>query len=276
MIATTLNGGINAVVTALIVRDALGFPSTGTYKITIGTERLSVTAAQGTTSWTVTRGVDSTTAAVHADAAPVYLYQEAYATVDDLLATMSQAVTNAVFLANAQTRLTEASWDLDREIGYSSLQTSGTRLLHGSGDGLLHVHGGIISLSGIDIRTEYGGAWTALQAQDTGWYLEGNKDDPNAVNGVYYHVRIPDTANYTEFPDVRQGVRLTGVYGGEADLRRAACVAWARQRMALDPSTPGGILSGPEDLGAAVQVDRWPRAVYDLITAERHRFWCHL
>lgn len=274
--ATILNGGINAAVTALVTRDALGFPTTGTYKVTIGTERLTVTAGQGTTSWTVTRGVDGTTAAIHADGAAVYLYQETYASIDDLLLTVSQPTSDPTFLANAQRRLEEATRDLDREIGYSALQTTGTRIVHGDGTGLLHVHGGILSLTAIDVRLSTGAAWTTLQAQDTGWYLEGNKGDPNASDGVYYHVRLVDTANYTEFPNVTQGVRLTGVFGGDADARREACVAWARQRMAMDPSQMGGVSSGPEDLGGGVSIDRWPRAVYDLITAERHRFWCHL
>jgi hypothetical protein len=75
---------------------------------------------------------------------------------------------------------------------------------------------------------------------------------------------------------VQQGVRLTGTFAGAADGRRAANVAWARQRIALDPSMPGGATSGPEDLGGAISMDRWPRAVYDLIASERRRFWCHL
>lgn len=274
--ATTLNGGIDAVVIAAVVRDALGFPTTGDYKVTIDDERLAVTAGQGTTSWTVTRGVDGTSAAIHADGAAVYLYQETYASIDDFLLTVGQDTTDVEFLDNAQRRLAEATHDLDREIGYSALQITGTRIVHGDGTGLLHVHGGIVSLSAIDIRLSTGAAWTALQAQDTGWYLEGDKGDPNPVDGVYYHVRLIDTANYTKFPNVTQGVRLTGVFGGNAESRREACVAWARQRMALDPSQMGGVSSGPEDLGGGVSIDRWPRAVYDLIAAERRRFWCHV
>lgn len=201
---------------------------------------------------------------------------QAYASLDDLLVTMGQPTADTRFMANAERRLIEATLDIDREIGYSALRTTGTRILHGDGTGLLHVHGGIVSLSAIDIRLSTGAAWTALQMQDTGWYLEGDKGDPNAVDGIYYHVRLIDTANYTEFPNVTQGVRLTGVFGGNAESRRAACVAWARQRIALDPSALGGLTSGPEDLGGAVSIDRWPRAVYDLIAQERRRFWCHV
>lgn len=274
--ATTLNGAINAAVASLIVRDVLGFPTTGAYKITIGTERLTVTAGQGTTTWTVTRGVDSTTAAIHADGASVYLYQESYATIDELMLSMRQTVTDADWLERATEALVDATRDLDREIGFTALRTTGTRIIHGDGTGILHVHGGIVSLTGIDIRLSTGASWTALQAQDTGFYLEGDLGNPSAVDDIYYHVRLIDTATYTTFPDVKQAVRLTGTFGGDTDSRKAACVAWARQRIALDPSAPGGVVSGPEDLGGAISTDRWPRLVYDLIYQERHRFWCHV
>lgn len=201
---------------------------------------------------------------------------DAYATLDDLLITMGQPIDDTRFHANAERRLREATLDLDREIGYSALHWTGTKILNGNGKNLIHVHDGIVSLTGIDIRLYTSAAWTPLQAQDTGWFLEGALNDPNADNGIYYHVRLSDLATYVEFPAVHQGIRLTGTFGGDTEARRAATVAWARQRLALDPATAGGVLSGPEDLGGAVMVDRWPRAVYDLIAAERHRFWCHV
>lgn len=201
---------------------------------------------------------------------------EAYATLDDLLLTMGQPVSDTRFLANAERRLREATLDLDREIGYTALRTTGSIIINGRGGSVLHVHRGIVSLSAVDIRLSTGGAWTGLGVQDTGWFLEGHRGDPEAIDGLYYHLRLPDTSAYSTFPDVTQGIRLTGVFGGDAEARRAACVAWARQRMALDPANPGGVMSGPEDLGGAVQLDRWPRVVYDLIASERHRFWCHV
>lgn len=274
--ATTLNGAINSAVTSLIVRDVLGFPSAGDFRVTIGTERLTVTGGQGTLTWTVARGADSTTAASHIDGSAVYLYQDSYATIDDLLATMGQTITDTTWLANASQKLVEATKDLDREIGFSALRATGTRIVHSSGGNVLHVHGGIVSLTGIEVRYATGQSFVALQAQDTGWFLEGNEGDPNASDGVYYHVRLIDIATYPEWPDLKQAVRLTGTLGGDPDSRKAACVAWARQRIALDPSMPGGYVSGPEDLGGAVSLDRWPRLVYDLIYAERHRFWCHI
>jgi hypothetical protein len=48
--------------TNLTVTSATGFPGSGNYDIQIRTEVLTVTAGQGTTSWTVTRGANGSTA----------------------------------------------------------------------------------------------------------------------------------------------------------------------------------------------------------------------
>lgn len=62
--ATTLNGSINNSVTSLVVASAAGFPSSGNFRILVGTEILIVTAVSGTT-FTVTRGAEGTAAASH-------------------------------------------------------------------------------------------------------------------------------------------------------------------------------------------------------------------
>lgn len=69
--ATTLDGAINDTVTSITVASADDFPNSGNYRVRIGSEVLEVTAGQGTTSWTVTRGVDGSTAASHGDGAGV-------------------------------------------------------------------------------------------------------------------------------------------------------------------------------------------------------------
>lgn len=67
--ATTLNGGINAAVTSLVVVSSTGAPSPN-FRCVIESEIMVVTAVAGTT-WTVTRGAESTAAATHADALTV-------------------------------------------------------------------------------------------------------------------------------------------------------------------------------------------------------------
>lgn len=51
--------------TTLAVTANSKFPASGSYKIDVEGERMLVTAGQGTNSWTVTRGIDGTTAVAH-------------------------------------------------------------------------------------------------------------------------------------------------------------------------------------------------------------------
>jgi len=51
--------------TTLAVTANAKFPASGNYKIRVESEVMRVTAGQGTNSWTVTRGIDNTTAVAH-------------------------------------------------------------------------------------------------------------------------------------------------------------------------------------------------------------------
>jgi hypothetical protein len=76
MTATTQgnNGGsISATATTIIVSSAAGLPTSGNYSILLGTEEMLVTAGQGTTTWTVMRGFNRTTATTHADGSLILL-----------------------------------------------------------------------------------------------------------------------------------------------------------------------------------------------------------
>ncbi len=75
---TTLTAAINATQTTIAVASATGFPTTNGYGITIGSETMLVTGGAGTTTWTVTRGTDGSTAAAQANAAPVKVQIAAY------------------------------------------------------------------------------------------------------------------------------------------------------------------------------------------------------
>lgn len=61
---TTLNGTINNSTTSVVVTSATGFPSSGNFRIRVGDEIMLVTAVSGTT-FTVTRGSESTSAVSH-------------------------------------------------------------------------------------------------------------------------------------------------------------------------------------------------------------------
>lgn len=61
--ATTVSTAISSASTGtLVVTAATGFPGAGNYDIQVLTEVMTVTAGQGTTSWTVTRGAHGATA----------------------------------------------------------------------------------------------------------------------------------------------------------------------------------------------------------------------
>ena len=68
--STTLNGAINASTTSITVTDGTVFPSTGNFRILIGSEIMSVTA-RSTHVLTVVRGEEGTTGASHSDLDPV-------------------------------------------------------------------------------------------------------------------------------------------------------------------------------------------------------------
>ncbi len=62
----TLTGAISATATKISVSSAATFPTTGPFTIIVNHEHMLVTGGYGTTTWTVTRGTDNTTAAAHA------------------------------------------------------------------------------------------------------------------------------------------------------------------------------------------------------------------
>lgn len=69
--ATTAPSGITNVATSLTVASATGFPGSGNYNVQLDSEVLTVTAGQGTTTWTVTRAANGTAAVAHSAAAVV-------------------------------------------------------------------------------------------------------------------------------------------------------------------------------------------------------------
>jgi hypothetical protein len=64
-LTTTTTADPGAAGTTLAIVSAADFPSSGSYKIRVENEIMLVTAGQGTTSWTVTRGLDNTSAVAH-------------------------------------------------------------------------------------------------------------------------------------------------------------------------------------------------------------------
>jgi prepilin-type N-terminal cleavage/methylation domain-containing protein len=76
--ATTLAAGIGAGDATLTVASAAGFPTQAPFRIKIDSEVLLVESGAGTTTWTVVRGRDATTAAAHNAGAAVVLKERAH------------------------------------------------------------------------------------------------------------------------------------------------------------------------------------------------------
>ena len=70
---TTLAAAItSSAAISISVTSAAGFPASGNYYIMVDSEQMQVTAGQGTTTWTVTRGTNGTTSATHLITAMVF------------------------------------------------------------------------------------------------------------------------------------------------------------------------------------------------------------
>ena len=68
---TALAASLTAASSTMSVTSAAGFPSTAPFRVKIDSEVVVVTAGAGTTSWTIQRGADYTTAADHSNGASV-------------------------------------------------------------------------------------------------------------------------------------------------------------------------------------------------------------
>jgi Flp pilus assembly protein TadG len=73
VVATTLSAAITNSQTSITVSSKTGFPSSGQYRIVVGSEVMLVTAGAGTTTWTVTRAQDGTSKAAASNGAAVGL-----------------------------------------------------------------------------------------------------------------------------------------------------------------------------------------------------------
>jgi subtilisin-like proprotein convertase family protein len=70
--STTLKSPVtDPAATTITVSSAAGFPTAGSFQIQVGNEQMLVTDGQGTTTWTVVRGINGTQPSKHAPSEPV-------------------------------------------------------------------------------------------------------------------------------------------------------------------------------------------------------------
>jgi len=141
------------------------------------------------------------------------------------------------------------------------------RLVKGNGSALLHVHGGIVSITQIRIRQTRLSDWVTLAVTDYDLETMAGDDGNQAVATVYPfdHIRLTGGGSYSRWPKGHRLIELTGAYGWPAIPRRAieANVAMTRQLMAADRTFPGGVIT-PDEYGRPVLPSRLPDAVYRL------------
>jgi hypothetical protein len=267
---TQLSAAIaTTVVTSITVDDYLGFPASGAFTVLVDSELLRVTAGNGTTTWTVTRGYSSTTAATHADNSVVYLVNtDGYADVPDLLATMDVpsgtgsadrrlVIADLLADARAQTdtdcartffRVPLVSGDVTvycdvQHAGYSSLVSAIGHPYTVDGRAL-----DIVSVTSLYYRDSETSSYTAIAAGDTGYYLEGGYGPGIAgTDWPYEDVSLSAaSATITRWPTGKRAVKIVGALGFPAipDVVKRANIDKAREAYRAGPgggASPGGV-----------------------------------
>jgi uncharacterized protein YjbI with pentapeptide repeats len=116
-VTTTLTGAINNSQGTITVNSSTGFPSRGTFVIQVDSEKITVTAGNGTTSWTVTRGQYATSPAGHSNGSTISLQQAganltgATLTGTNLANATLNGVTSSGIISGAQPTL-PSNWTL--------------------------------------------------------------------------------------------------------------------------------------------------------------------
>jgi len=130
---STLNGAINNSVTSLDVVDGSKFPSSGNFRIIIGSEIMLVTA-RSTNTLTVVRGQDGTSAASHSNADPVGLIYSQQGITDllkdnDALFGYSGRKPFAIYGDNGSTILTSSNFTWTNQDSATVTDRGGTILM---------------------------------------------------------------------------------------------------------------------------------------------------
>lgn len=189
-------------------------------------------------------------------------------------------------LARYELALLDGRERLDEALGvqgqfFRSPQTGAdeVRVFDARGDGVVHVHAGILEVNGVRVRLSPTSGWTTYSAGDVAleyWADAGNHATP-PDGEPYDHVVVTGAGSLLAWPNGRASVELTGAFGWPRIPRRAANanIDWARQALAADPTFAGGTV-GPSQLGAPVGPNRMPDSAWRLATDMSRRFWCQL
>lgn len=239
--------------TSITVDDFLGFPSAGAFSILIDSEVLRVTAGNGTTTWTVTRGYGGTTAATHLDnstvshlptGSPINLgmsktYLGISDTDDDAWLPYGVGAVNRAFVRAIGVDLSPSA-DTARTYDADSAVRDGSRLW---------VPGGIRAFTAVEVSSD-ASTWTAVTSDVR--IGPATQDRPPGEPGSYVEFKPYVSGSLGTFWGYAY-VRITGTAGATfgwddwPDDAVQACLA-ALQRLHADR---GGRGSYPTETDAA-------------------------
>lgn len=217
--------------TSITVLDVLGFPSTGAYTVIVDSEWMRVTAGAGTTTWTVTRGYNSTTAATHLISAAVTLVPDAEWTgLGEMMDTLG--LTTAAQAAVMLPCVEAANAEVTRRIGiFLGPSVDVLRLYDGCDavrDGQrLYIPGGLRTLTQVRLASASGGTLTTATIGDFVLRPHAHSLPPGAA---YLYVDIIETSSSRFWPGY-SNVEFTGTFGPaavDADCVRIAVMISAR------------------------------------------------
>lgn len=235
VLSTTLNGSISTGATTIVVTSATGWPSSGNYYARIGTvgaetgtgssEVVQVTGGQGTTSWTVTRGVLGTTALAFASGV----------VVDNSLAQCDTAVgSGSVGTSTASTTFVDAVFAAfnSTHVGLGLFLASGTGTTVGYYIIQSVTNSTTVVLDAVS-GTYTAGVWKLGGASDTFQTLA-----TKVVAGNTTYIRA-SAGNASSYPTTSLDYTISGFFTATAGTTGAGLVKWIGEAGMPTISSPG-------------------------------------
>lgn len=221
---TTIAEALDDSETGVDVTNALGFPATAPYTVRVDSEWMRVTAGAGTTTWTVTRGYNGTTAATHDDASPIYHVPDTYADLSRIKRRLRGSSTTETtsdddilvdFIGIVQSHLVSRLGMFLGPSAETTITVDGFNAV--SSRKKLYVPYGFRSLSSTEVQAYTGASWETVTAGDV--YYGPRTGEPKAdPNQPYTWLAFKDvvTGNWSSFPEGIDNIRLTGALGWSA------------------------------------------------------------
>jgi len=206
--------------TGVDVTNVLGFPATDNYTVRVDSEWMRVTSGAGATTWTVTRGYNSTTIAAHDDASSIFHVPETYADLGRIKNRLAGGGSETTADDDILTDFIDAvqSYMVSRVGMFLGPTTTGAIDVDGVDaldDGvLLPIPFGIQSLTTIEVQPTTGDSFVTVTAADVvsgprEWEPRIDPDQPT----TWLMFKDVVSGDHSRFPEGVGNVRITGTLG---------------------------------------------------------------